>query len=97
MFESLFEIDPEAAESDLRAMVERLERMKSAAAAAQARATALWAAKRSAAEEAARVRALRLQRLEIPDRALHVPVGVVTLDDDVDRTRRHRDTSDRMP
>ena len=55
MLESLFDIDPEAAESDLRAMVERLERMKSAAAAAQARATALWAAKRSAAEEAAGV------------------------------------------
>ena len=47
MFESLFEIDPEAAEADLQAQVEQFERMmKSAAAAAQARATAAWAAKR---------------------------------------------------
>jgi len=37
----------------LRGRVEELERLKSAAAAAQARATALWAAKRRAAEEAA--------------------------------------------
>ncbi len=55
MFESLFDIDPEAAEADLRAKVEQFEQMKSAAAAAQARATALWAAKRHAAEEAAGV------------------------------------------
>lgn len=43
-------------------MVERLERMKSAAAAAQARATALWSAKRRAAEAAAGVPARRRGR-----------------------------------
>jgi len=53
MFESLFDIDPAAGEAQLRGRVEELERLKSAAAAAQARATALWAAKRRAAEEAA--------------------------------------------
>lgn len=62
MFESLFEIDPEAAEADLRAQVEQFERMKSAAAAAQARATAAWAAKRLAAEEAAGMSAARRGR-----------------------------------
>ncbi|MGV0835304.1 DUF222 domain-containing protein [Mycolicibacterium thermoresistibile] len=55
MVESLFDIDPEAGEAALRECVERFERMKSAAAAAQARATALWAAKRRAAEVAAGV------------------------------------------
>ncbi|MCV7155174.1 HNH endonuclease, partial [Mycobacterium pyrenivorans] len=39
----------------LRDQVEQLERLKSATAAAQARVTALWAAKRRAAEEAAGV------------------------------------------
>ncbi len=48
-----------AGEAALRAEVERLERLKSAAAAAQARATALWAATRRAAEEAAGVPAAR--------------------------------------
>ena len=57
MFESLFEIDAEASEADLRASVEHFERLKSAAAAAQARATALWATKRDQAEAAAGVRA----------------------------------------
>lgn len=55
MFESVFDVDPGAGEAELRAQVERLERLKSAAAAAQARATAAWAAKRSAAETAAGV------------------------------------------
>ncbi|MDZ4264944.1 MAG: HNH endonuclease, partial [Mycobacterium sp.] len=53
MFECLFDVDPGAGEADLRDQVEQLERLKSAAAAAQARATALWAAKRRAAEQAA--------------------------------------------
>ncbi|MDY6998278.1 MAG: HNH endonuclease, partial [Actinomycetota bacterium] len=55
MFESLFDIDPAAGEAELRAVVERCEQLKSAAAAAQARATALWADKRRAAEAAAGV------------------------------------------
>jgi hypothetical protein len=55
MFESLFDIDASAGEAALRAKVEQFERMKSAAAAAQARATALWARKRRAAEQAAGV------------------------------------------
>ncbi|MDF2582510.1 MAG: hypothetical protein K0R33_1153, partial [Mycobacterium sp.] len=50
MFESLFDIDPDATEAELRADIERFERLKSGAAAAQARATAQWAAKRRAAE-----------------------------------------------
>ncbi len=53
VFECVFDIDPEAGEAALRAQVEQFERLKSAAAAAQARATALWAAKRRAAEQAA--------------------------------------------
>ena len=44
MFESVFDIDPGAGEAELRADIERFERLKSAAAAAQARATALWSA-----------------------------------------------------
>ncbi len=55
MFESLFDIDDAASESQLRARVEEFERLKSAAAAAQARATAMWADKRRAAEAAAGV------------------------------------------
>ncbi|MGV9801403.1 DUF222 domain-containing protein [Mycobacterium sp. NPDC003449] len=55
MFEQLFDIDPGASEEELRAQVETFERMKSAAAAAQARATALWAQKRRAAEIASGV------------------------------------------
>ncbi|MGE2731140.1 HNH endonuclease [Mycolicibacterium vaccae] len=55
MFESLFDIDlvvdDASSEAELRGVVERCERLKSAAAAAQARATALWAAKRRAREE----------------------------------------------
>lgn len=52
MFETLFDTDPDSTEEELRIQVERLERMKSAAAAAQARATALWRSKRRAAEAA---------------------------------------------
>jgi len=59
MFECLFDVDPEAGEAALRDQVEQLERLKSAAAAAQARVTALWAAKRRAAEQAAGVSARR--------------------------------------
>ncbi|MGB3356171.1 MAG: DUF222 domain-containing protein [Mycobacterium sp.] len=55
MFESLFDVDPGAGEAALRAQVEHFEQVKSAAAAAQARATALWAEKRAAAEQAAGV------------------------------------------
>ncbi|WP_422744458.1 HNH endonuclease [Mycobacterium sp. WMMD1722] len=55
MFETLFDIDPDADEAELRAQVEQLERVKYAAAAAQARATAAWAARREAAEAAAGV------------------------------------------
>ncbi|WP_126316565.1 13E12 repeat family protein [Mycolicibacterium aurum] len=59
MFESMFDIDEGASQAELRALVERCERLKSAAAAAQARATALWAAKRREAEQAAGVPARR--------------------------------------
>jgi hypothetical protein len=62
VFESLFEIDPGASEAELRAQVETFEQLKSAAAAAQSRATALWAAKRRAAEAAAGVPASRRGR-----------------------------------
>lgn len=55
MIETLFDISPDDGEPALRAKIERFERLKSAAAAAQARATALWEAKRRAAEEAAGV------------------------------------------
>ncbi|WP_197377280.1 DUF222 domain-containing protein [Mycolicibacterium baixiangningiae] len=55
MFESVFDVDPGAGEAELRAQVEQLERMKATAAAAQARATALWKAKRQAADVAAAV------------------------------------------
>lgn len=55
MFETMFDIDPHAGEAQLRAQIERLERVKSAAAAAQARATAAWAAKRQGAEAASGV------------------------------------------
>ncbi|ORX10337.1 HNH endonuclease [Mycolicibacterium wolinskyi] len=52
MFESLFDIDPGASEHELRALVEKYELLKPALAAAQARATALWDAKRRAREAA---------------------------------------------
>lgn len=55
MFESLFEFDAEADEATLRGVVEQLEQLKAAAAAAQARATEAWATKRHAAEAAAGV------------------------------------------
>lgn len=57
MFENVFE--ESAGEAELRAAVEQLEAVKSAAAAAQARATALWVAKRRAAEEAAGIPAAK--------------------------------------
>ena len=59
MFESLFDVSGSAGEAELRAAVERFEALKSAAAAAQARATALWAAKRRVAEEAAGIPAAK--------------------------------------
>lgn len=59
MFESLFDIDPDASEAQLRELVERCEELKSKAAAAQARATALWAARRAAAEAASGIPARR--------------------------------------
>lgn len=62
MFEGVFDIGPAASEEDLRVAVERFERLKSSAAAAQARVTALWKAKRHAAEEAAGVPASRRGR-----------------------------------
>lgn len=62
MFESLFDINPDAGEAELRAKVEAFERLKSAAAAAQARATELWAAKRRTAETAAGVPAAKRGR-----------------------------------
>ncbi|SEH61510.1 protein of unknown function [Mycolicibacterium rutilum] len=62
MIEHVFEIDPSASEECLRERVEDLERLKSKAAAAQARATALWRAKRHAAEKAAGVPASKRGR-----------------------------------
>ncbi|MBU8811950.1 HNH endonuclease [Mycolicibacterium goodii] len=59
MFESVFDIDPQASEADLRDQIEHLERLKSAAAAAQARAAVLWDRKRRAAEAAVGVAAAR--------------------------------------
>ena len=59
MFECLFDVDVGASEAELRAAVERFERLKSQAAAAQARVTALWAAKRRAAEQAGGVPAAK--------------------------------------
>jgi hypothetical protein len=55
MFESLFDFDADADEATLRGLVERFERLKAAAAAAQARATEAWATKRHAAEMASGV------------------------------------------
>ena len=52
MFESLFHFEADADEAALRGAVERFERLKAAAAAAQARATEAWATKRHAAEAA---------------------------------------------
>ncbi|OKH65239.1 HNH endonuclease, partial [Mycobacterium sp. SWH-M5] len=51
--------DPQASEADLRDQIEHLERLKSAAAAAQARAAVLWDRKRRAAEAAVGVAAAR--------------------------------------
>ena len=62
MFESMFDVDPGVSEAALRVQVERLERVKSVAAAVQARVTALWEVKRRAAEEAAGVPAAKRGR-----------------------------------
>jgi len=62
MFESLFDIDPQASEAELRDRIEQFERMKSAAAAAQATASVLWEQKRRAAEAAAGIPASRRGR-----------------------------------
>ncbi|WP_060937698.1 13E12 repeat family protein [Mycolicibacterium chlorophenolicum] len=62
MFEHTFDIDATASEAELRDLVTRCERLKAAAAAAQARATAAWAAKRRAAEDAAGVPARKRGR-----------------------------------
>ncbi|MCV7434268.1 HNH endonuclease signature motif containing protein [Mycolicibacterium bacteremicum] len=62
MFESLFDIDPEASEADLRDVIERCERLKSTAAAAQARAAAQWSTARRDAEAAAGVAPTRRGR-----------------------------------
>jgi hypothetical protein len=55
MFESMFDLDGVAGEAALRARIEELEQLKSAAAAAQARATAAWATARRTAEHAAEI------------------------------------------
>ncbi|MCV7346888.1 DUF222 domain-containing protein [Mycolicibacterium rhodesiae] len=55
MFENLFEFDADVDEATLRGIVEQLERLKAAAAAAQARATEAWATKRHVAEAEAGV------------------------------------------
>ncbi|MDT5197980.1 MAG: hypothetical protein QOH20_4734, partial [Mycobacterium sp.] len=59
MFESLLIVDPDADESALVERIAALERLKSAAAAGQARAAAALDAARRAAEEAAGVPARR--------------------------------------
>ncbi|MEW5811636.1 MAG: HNH endonuclease [Actinomycetota bacterium] len=53
MFAQVFDFDGSASEAELREVVTRCERLKATAAAVQARATALWAEKRRAAEAAA--------------------------------------------
>lgn len=62
VFENMFDIDPSAGEAELRAKVEAFERLKAAAAAGQARATALWAARRRDSEVAAGVPAAQRGR-----------------------------------
>ncbi|WBP96805.1 DUF222 domain-containing protein [Mycolicibacterium neoaurum] len=62
MFESVFDINPTASQEELRDVIERCERLKSAAAAAQARAAALWATARRDAEAAAGIPASRRGR-----------------------------------
>ena len=53
MFAQVFDVDGSASEAELREVVAHCERLKAHAAAVQARATALWASKRRAAETAA--------------------------------------------
>ncbi|BBX69579.1 HNH endonuclease signature motif containing protein [Mycolicibacterium psychrotolerans] len=62
MFEHTFEIDATVSEAELREVVAHCERLKASAAAAQARATALWAAKRRATENAAGIPARKRGR-----------------------------------
>ncbi len=62
MFDTLLEVLPTAGEADLIAQITALERLKSAAAAAQARAAAAFAAARQAAESAAGIPARRRGR-----------------------------------
>ncbi|MCP2621447.1 HNH endonuclease [Mycolicibacterium smegmatis] len=59
MIENVFDIDPQASEAELRDQIEHFERVKSAAAAAQARAAVIWDRKRREAEAAAGVSAAR--------------------------------------
>jgi hypothetical protein len=62
MFESLVAVDPDAGEAALIERIAELERLKAAAAAGQARATAAFAAARRAREEAAGMPAARRGR-----------------------------------
>lgn len=62
MFDTEFEVAPSASEADLIAQITALERLKSRAAAAQARAAAAFAATRHAAETAAGIPARRRGR-----------------------------------
>ena len=62
MFDTVFEVAPSASETDLIAQITALERLKSRAAAAQARAAAAFAAARHAAETAAGIPARRRGR-----------------------------------
>lgn len=62
MFESFVEVDPDADEGMLIERIASLERLKAAAAAGQARATAAFAAARRAREEAAGIPAARRGR-----------------------------------
>ncbi|HPZ96352.1 MAG TPA: HNH endonuclease, partial [Mycobacterium sp.] len=62
MFDDMLVVDPEAGESALIAQITTLERLKSAAAAAQARAAAAFASARRAAETAAGIPSRRRGR-----------------------------------
>ena len=62
VFESVFDIDPGASEAQLRDQITHWERLKATAAAAQACATALWAEKRRAREQAAGIPAAKQGR-----------------------------------
>lgn len=62
MFAQVFDFDGSASEAELREVVARCEQLKAQAAAAQARATALWAEKRRVAETEAGMSARRRGR-----------------------------------